>query len=131
MGSRVKTSRGVALAVLLGVCGREMLGSEDRNPYSVIADRNAFHLNPAPAREAAPETNEPAVLPEVSVSGFVQSGGEWQVFMVIKGRKPNPSGVALSYLNLGEGDKKEVISDDKPVVIEVVKVVAAMVNRRT
>jgi len=113
----------ISLALIMGGHGVG-IAEGSANPYGVIAQRNVFHLNPPPA-PAAPEKEPPAALPDVFLSGFVQSGGEWQVFMVIKVKNPDPIGPPLnSYLNLAEGDKKEVMSDQKQLVIKLVKVYA-------
>jgi hypothetical protein len=94
------------------------------NPYGVIAQRNVFHLNPAPA-PTAPEVAAPTALPDVWLSGFVQSGSEWTVFMVVKVKNLDPVGAPLnSYLNLAEGGIKEVMSDQTRLEIKLVKVYA-------
>jgi hypothetical protein len=70
------------------------------NPYSVIVERNIFHLNPPPP---PPEAEQPKVeLPVVKITGFVNIGNVSKVLFVSqpKDKKDGPY-----YYSLAEGEK--------------------------
>ncbi len=70
------------------------------NPYSVIVERNIFHLNPPPP---PPEPEKPKVeLPVVKITGFVNIGDKSKVLFLSqpKDKKEGPF-----YYSLAEGEK--------------------------
>src|SRR5271157_2971921 len=77
------------------------------NPYSVIVERNIFHLNPPPP---PPEPEKPKVeLPVVKITGFVNIGDQQKVLFRVqpKDKKDGPSFYSLSVgENRGEGAHK-------------------------
>jgi hypothetical protein len=82
------------------------------NPYSVIVERNIFHLNPPPPPPS--ETDKPKVeLPVVKITGFVNIGDKSKVLFLSqpKDKKEGPF-----YYSLAAGEK----SDDGK--LELVKI---------
>jgi hypothetical protein len=74
----------------------------DANPYSVIGDRNIFHLNPPPI----PPTNEnviPLELPKLMLTGITKRGDSWKVWLAIP---PKDSKETVVYLTLAPGEKE-------------------------
>ena len=72
------------------------------NPYSVIVERNIFHLNPPPP---PPEPEKPKVeLPVVKITGFVNIGDKSKVLFLSqpKDKKEGPF-----YYSLAEGEKSD------------------------
>ena len=72
------------------------------NPYSVIVERNIFHLNPPPP---PPEPDKPKVeLPVVKITGFVNIVNVRKVLFVSqpKDKKEGPF-----YYSLAEGEKSD------------------------
>jgi hypothetical protein len=127
------------LAILLGAESVSLAGAEDAspaapvasafndnsNPYSVIIDRNVFRLNPPPS-PAEPIKTPPPALPVVLLSGFMRTGDQLKVLLVVRVRNPDPKGSSLdSYLNLAEGDKMAAMSGENEWVVEVVKAYVA------
>jgi hypothetical protein len=126
------------LAILLGAQGVCPAGTEDpppaapvatalndnSNPYSVISDRNVFHLNPIPP-PPEPDKGPPPNLPVVLLSGFMKTGGILKVALAVKTENPDPHGQKLTdYLTLAEGDKQGVGSGNKQGVVELVRIYA-------
>jgi hypothetical protein len=94
------------------------------NPYSVIMERNAFHLNPPPALPE-PAKPPPPDLPQVKLSGFTRKGDHWKALLAVNTENPDPHGQKLtSYLALSEGDKRTVGSGTKQALVELVKIYA-------
>ena len=74
--------------------------SDLSNPYSVIVERNIFHLNPPPP---PPEPEKPKLeLPVVKITGFVNNGGLTKVFFLAQ---PKDKKEGSSYYALVEGEK--------------------------
>jgi len=73
----------------------------------------------------ADNTNKVVVgpdLPLIHVSGFMQSGGQQKVLLVVRSENPDPHGQHLiSYLTLAEHEKQTVAHGAKLAEIEVVK----------
>lgn len=91
------------------------------NPYSIIIERNAFHLNPPPPPPEADKAPPPR-LPEVKLSGFMRAGNQWKALLAVKTENPDPHADKLSfYLTLSEGDKQGVGVGDKRWLVELVK----------
>ncbi len=103
--------RGVALFVVLaqavllaGTVRASDEGANDGNFYSVITERNAFHLVPAPPPPAAPTTESKA--PEagtIKLTGLMRVAGEQPQALFVSATK-DPKGV--SYFNLREGERE-------------------------
>ena len=98
-------------ACVLGMVGMSCLGSakaaseigvQDSNPYSVISDRNIFHLNPPPPPPAAEEP-KPVDLPKVALTGFVGKGALMKVLLAIPPGKDSKE--SITYLTLAPGDR--------------------------
>ncbi len=75
--------------------------ANEENPYSVIVDRNIFHLNPEPVVSTTPEVKPPD-LPKVMLDGFMGKGNLVKVLFAIPGKdaKATPT-----YLTLALGEK--------------------------
>jgi hypothetical protein len=96
------------------------------NPYSVISDRNVFHLNPPPP-PPTPEQGPKPDAPEVFLSGFMRKGDQLKVLLVVKVKNPDKkTPPSNAYLTLAEGDKKSVSSTNDQVLVELVKAYAEM-----
>jgi len=90
------------------------------NPYSVIVDKNVFHLSPPPAPEL--EIPAPAALPDIHLSGFVQTGNEVKVLLAVELPKTDPKAVPQTrYLALRQGDKEALDPDGNRGIVELVK----------
>ena len=99
--------------------------NDNANPYLVIVERNAFRLN-SPPSPPPPNQGLPPVLPQVYLSGFMQTGDKVNVLLVVMTQNPDPHGHDLtSYLTLAEGDKRTVGSGTKAGTIELVKAYAS------
>jgi len=72
----------------------------DSNPYAIISERNAFHLNPPPP-PPAPEAPKPPDLPAVKLSGFQKIGDHMKVYLAIPAKDPKDT----AYLSLQQGEK--------------------------
>jgi hypothetical protein len=86
---------GMALATTLAAAA-----DDPANPYSVIVERNVFHLNPPPP---PPEAEKPKVdLPVIKITGFVNIGNQSKALFVSqpKDKKDEPT-----YYSLAEGEK--------------------------
>jgi len=138
LGSKIKKGGMVGLAILLGIPRACFGGTEDpsaaavvasaaeddANPYSVIAKRNVFGLNPPPPAPE-PDKGPPPVLPVVHLSGFMRKGDQWKALLAVEVENPDPHGHPLScYLTLAEGDKKSVGSGAKHAAVELVRAYA-------
>jgi hypothetical protein len=90
----------------------------DANPYSVISDRNIFHLNPPPPPPAA-DAPKPVDLPKVALTGFVGKGDSIRVLLAIPPAKDSKDG--FTYLTLAPGDRDHDVQLVKihPEVAEV------------
>jgi len=86
-------------AFLLGCAGMIGLGgvaaaaekaAADANPYSVISDRNVFHLNPPPP-PAPPPDPKPLDLPKVMLTAFVGKGSYLKVYLAIPPKEAKQS----------------------------------------
>jgi hypothetical protein len=75
----------------------------DANPYTVINDRNVFHLNPPPPPPAT-DTAKPVELPKVALTGFVGKGAAIRVLLAIPPAKDSKE-TSFTYLTLGPGDR--------------------------
>jgi hypothetical protein len=84
---------------------------EGANPYTVISERNVFHLNPIPP---PPEPEKPKVdLPVIKLSGFFKVGGQTRALFSSEPKKKDQGWI---YYNLAEGEK------DKDGLLAVVKI---------
>jgi len=77
-----------------------ILAAADANPYSVISNRNVFHLNPPPPPvvEAPPAPD----LPKVMLTGFLGKGKSVKVLLAIP---PKENKDPTVYLTLAPGEK--------------------------
>jgi len=75
----------------------------DANPYSVISDRNVFHLNPPPPPVSA-EDSKPVELPKVALTGFFGKGKSMKVLLAIP---PKNSKDPWTYLTLVPGQRDQ------------------------
>jgi len=71
-----------AMAGLGGALAAADSSPAEANPYSVIWDRNVFHLNPEPI-PPPPEPPKPAELPKVMLTGIVGKGSSIKVYLAI------------------------------------------------
>src|SRR5579862_3690814 len=87
--------------ILLAGPGSLQAQSEDiANPYSIISERNVFHLNPPPP---PPEPEKPQVeLPAIKLSGFFKIGSKTRALFSSVSKK---KGEGWTYYNLAEGEK--------------------------
>src|SRR5271156_6010519 len=58
----------------------------DANPYSVISDRNVFHLNPPPPSAPA-EAPKPLELPTVMLTGIVGKDKSVKVYLALRSKE--------------------------------------------
>ncbi|HEY3854339.1 MAG TPA: hypothetical protein VGO67_08115 [Verrucomicrobiae bacterium] len=77
--------------------------TDDGNPYSIISDKNVFHLNPPPPPPA--EKEKPPDLPKVMLSGFQKIGSKMEVFLALPAKDP----ANTAYLALQAGEKSRDI----------------------
>ena len=117
MNSTLVRGRVGCLLFLIGIAWGTgpvaLLAADDANPYSVIVERNIFHLNPPPP---PPKPEEPKVeVPVVKITGFINIGNISKVLFVSqpKDKKEDPS-----YYSLAEGEK----SGDGKHQFELVKI---------
>lgn len=79
--------------------------SEDAsNPYSVISERNVFHLNPPPPPPEPEKTK--ADLPVIKLSGFFKVGARTRALFSSMPKKKEDR---WTYYNLAEGEKEGVL----------------------
>ena len=96
--------------------------AESATPYSVIMERNAFRLNPPPLPPEPPGPPQPD-LPQVKLSGFMQTGNQWKALLAVKVKNPDPRAAPLnSYLTLAEGEKQRVTSGENQFLVEMGKI---------
>jgi hypothetical protein len=74
----------------------------EANPYSVISDRNVFHLNPPPPPPSADDA-KPVDLPKVILTGIVGKGTTLKVLLAIP---PKDSKDFVTYLTLVPGQRE-------------------------
>jgi hypothetical protein len=72
------------------------------NPYSVISDRNVFHLNPPPI-PPDPDAAKPVDLRKIMLTGFVGKGTSMKVLLAIPPSKDGKD--TITYLSLAPGDR--------------------------
>ncbi len=77
----------------------------DANPYSIISDRNIFHLNPPPTNPPPPDTTL-ADLPKVMLTGIMKKHDAWEVFLAVP---PKDNKENTVYLTLAPGEKQHDI----------------------
>ncbi len=103
-----------ALLALLGCClffsrAPVARGDDDvpdaANPYSIIAERNVFHLNPPPPPAPPPEPTK-ADLPIIKITGIVRIGNQVRALFVeeSKDKKETPT-----YYNLAAGERQGIL----------------------
>ena len=71
------------------------------NPYSDIADKNIFRLNPEPPPEVAPAPKPE--IPMVKITGFVRNGRQTRALFV---SEPKDKKEAPTYFDLAEGERQ-------------------------
>lgn len=130
MDSKIRRDCGLALIVLLNFGGLSVVASADNpiefksesNPYSVILERNVFHLNPpppppAPGRAAGPKP------PVATFTGLLQMGGQWKALLVVTSPNPDPhSHELISYLTLAEGEKQSLVDGAQQATLELIRI---------
>jgi hypothetical protein len=89
------------LAALANALAAADNGTTDVNPYSVISDRNVFHLNPPPPPPPPPDP-KPLDLPKVMLTGFVGKGSSMKVLLAIP---PKDAKEFTYYTSLVPGQK--------------------------
>jgi hypothetical protein len=116
MNTHSKTAWGgrVGGAILLGaqaVCLATTVDAPDAskevsNSYTGIISRNAFHLNAPVQPLEEPKVPSPD-LPVVTLSGFVETDGQWKVLLAVKLKNGDAkASESTSYLSLTQGDQK-------------------------
>jgi hypothetical protein len=99
------------------------------NPYSVIVERNIFHLSPPPP---PPEPEKPKIeLAAIKITGFVNIGNQKKVLFIAL---PTKAKKDSTYFSLSEGEKSgilelvrihpsedgvDIINDGTPVTLTV------------
>jgi hypothetical protein len=89
------------MAILSVVTAAADTAPADANPYSVISDRNIFHLNPPPP-PPDPDAAKAVDVPKVMLTGFVGKGNTMKVLMAVL---PKDKKDSVSYLTLKPGEK--------------------------
>jgi hypothetical protein len=93
---------GVGMASLITAEAAADTTAVDANPYSVISDRNIFHLNPPPP---PPTADAPKVdVRKVMLTGFIGHGSTMKVLMAIL---PNDNKEVIKYVSLVPGQKDD------------------------
>jgi hypothetical protein len=89
----------VGLATALAAADQDPV---DANPYSVISDRNIFHLNPPPP---APPSEETPVVEarKLMLTGIVKKGDSLKVWLAIPAKDNKETTI---YLTLAPGEKE-------------------------
>jgi hypothetical protein len=77
---------------------------EDANPYSVISERNVFHLNPIPPPPAEEPKKED--LPEIKLSGFLKIGKSTHALF---SSRPKDKKDGPIYYDLVDGEKEGIL----------------------
>jgi uncharacterized membrane protein YgcG len=105
----------ITLAYVLSCAGIASLGTAiaasetpgaEANPYSVISDRNIFHLSPEPPPKDPDADKPPVELPKVALTGFIGKGDSIRVLLAIPPAKDSKDGL-FSYLSLAPGDRDQ------------------------
>ena len=96
---------GSFLLLLAGGAWAHQDATDASNPYSIIAERNVFHLNPPPPPAPPPDTTK-ADLPVIKITGIVRIGDQTRALFVSepKDKKDNPT-----YFNLAEGERQGIL----------------------
>jgi hypothetical protein len=133
MRGRVTHGILVVGAVLLGTHDTRLASADEMplsgngsaNPYSVIVERNVFRLNSPPPIAKPDKTPSNSAEVNVTLSGFMQTGDQWQVLLAVKSLSPDPKAPPLqTFLTLIEGGKESVRQQDQQTWLEVVKIYA-------
>jgi hypothetical protein len=77
----------------------------EANPYSVISDRNIFHLNPPPPPPSADDAKPPE-LSKVMLTGIMKKHDSLEVFLAIP---PKDNKETTLYLSLAPGEKQHEV----------------------
>jgi hypothetical protein len=78
-------------------------GVAGANPYSVISERNVFHLMPIPP--PAPPEKPKVDLPVVKLSGFVTVAQHTRALFSMTSKEKKE----MQYFNLAEGEKQDIL----------------------
>ncbi len=102
----MRVSSNLTWVFVLGCAGLASLtassaAAAEANPYSVISDRNMFHLNPPPPPPDK-DPPKPVDLPKVMLTGFVGKGHSVKVLLAIP---PKDNKGHTDYLTLSPGEK--------------------------
>jgi hypothetical protein len=87
---------------------------DEANPYSIISERNVFHLNPPPPPPNPDDDKPKEDLPVIKITGIVDLGGKTRALFV---SQPKNGKDAPTYFNLAEGEREGIL--------EVVKIDSA------
>src|SRR5581483_2407294 len=106
--------RKTALVALLGCClflsGARWARADDvndaANPYSIIPERNVFHLNPPPPPPPPPETTK-ADLPIIKITGIVRIGDQLRALFVQESKDKKDT--TPTYYNLAAGERQGIL----------------------
>jgi hypothetical protein len=86
--------------------------------YSIIPQRNVFHLQPPPTPENTPAP--PLNLPKVYLTGLVRNGPEWKALLVVKPEFLDERGQrSIFYLTMAQGETRVLGSGEKRVTVQV------------
>jgi hypothetical protein len=75
----------------------------DANPYSIISDRNIFHLNPPPPPVAADDVKPPEQR-KIMLTGMIKKRDSWEILLEIPPKDGKDSPI---YLSLAPGEKEK------------------------
>ena len=105
----LRVCRFLGLGMVAAACLRPAQATADTpaseaNPYTVISERNVFHLNPPPPTPAAEE--KAADVPKVMLSGFRTVAGNTRVFLVLQ---PKDTKEPMKFLDLAQGQKDSAV----------------------
>jgi hypothetical protein len=105
---------GLAAAAPVGFTAAPDSNDDASNPYSIITERNIFHLNPPPP---PPEPEKPKVeLPVVKITGFLSVGTRNKVLFSATSKDEKET----AYYSLVEGEKEK--SGGEKHELELVKI---------
>jgi hypothetical protein len=96
---------GCLLLLARGGSAAAAVPDENANPYSVISERNVFHLNPIPP-PAPPAETPKADLPEIKLSGFLKIGKSTHALF---SSRPKDKKEAPIYYDLVDGEKEGIL----------------------